>query len=172
MPARPSNPRRLRDKGGLVFAAVVSLHFVSASMTHSPSVRRIYTLLPRHRPRSGRELRLVIQPGGEFARDNGAQHGTKVRGALGAEAGLEAGLRLLPGFAAGLQPLFARFGEMQLLGAAVGGGWFDLDQSIALERKSVAAERGPVHDHFLGQGVDGHWAEPFQLCQNRKLRHM
>jgi len=85
---------------------------------------------------------------------------------------VEADLRLLPGFAAGLQPLFARFGEMQLFSAAVGRGCFNLDQSIALERKNVAAERGAIHDHFLGQGVDRHWAEPFQLCQNRKLRHV
>src|SRR5262245_45386465 len=134
MPARPSKPRRLKDKRGLVFAALVSLHFVSASMTHSPSVRRICTFLPTRRPRSGREWRLVIQSGGEIARDNSAQHGAKVSGALGAEATIEAGLRLLPGFAAGEEALFARFGEMQFLGAAVGRGWFDLDQSIALER--------------------------------------
>jgi len=55
---------------------------------------------------------------------------------------------------------------MQILGAAVDRGWFDFDQAIALKRLNVAAERSPVHDHFLGQSVDGHWAEPFQLCQN------
>src|SRR6516165_5093818 len=109
---------------------------------------------------------VVIQSGGEIARDHGAQHGAKVRGALGAEATFEAGLRLLPSLAAGEEALFARFGQMQLLGAAVGRGCFDFDQAIALERKNVAADRSPVHDHFLGQGVDGHWAEPFQLCQN------
>src|SRR6516164_6755751 len=102
----------------------------------------------------------------EVARDHGAQHGAKVRGTLDTEAAFEAGLGVLPSLAAGEEALFARVGQMQILGAAVDRGWFDFDQAIALKRLNVAAERSPVHDHFLGQSVDGHWAEPFQLCQN------
>jgi hypothetical protein len=36
-------------------------------------------------------------------------------------------LRVLPSLAAGLQSLFAGFGQVQLLGAAIGGRRFDLD---------------------------------------------
>ena len=94
---------------------------------HFHQTRRICTFLPTQRPRSPREQRLVIQSGGEIARDHGAQHGAKVRGALGAEATFEASLRLLPSLAAGDEALFARFGQMQLLGAAVGRGCLDFD---------------------------------------------
>src|SRR6516162_11648756 len=109
----------------------------------------LFTNTSTHRPRFASERRLIIQIGGEIVRDHGAEHGAKVRGALGAEASVKAPLRLLPGIAGGLQPLSTDFGQQKYLGAAIRGGCFNLEQSIALKRLNVAAKRSPVHDHFL-----------------------
>ena len=68
-----------------------------------------------------------------------------------------------------MDPLLARLGEMQFLGAPVGGGRRDPDQPVALERQDVAAERGAVHHHLRGERVDGQRTLPLELRQNREL---
>ena len=109
---------------------------------------------------------LIIEFGREVASDDGAQHGTKIRRTLSAEAAIKPGLRLFPRLAPGEQALFAGFGQVKLLGATVGGGGLDLDQTVALERQNIATERSTVHDHFLGHAVDCHRTKPFQFGQD------
>ena len=129
MPARPSKAT-FRDKRGLVFAAVVSLQF--CSQVHN-ALHHLGVYAPFLRNESSspvHEASLIPQIRREVAGDHRAQNGAKIRRALDAEAIFKARLRLHPGLAPGLQALFPGFGQMQLLGAAVGRGCFDLDQAV------------------------------------------
>src|ERR1700720_2793115 len=140
-------------------------------MVHSRQLS-VCTLFFATKTYPGARKALISEFGGQIAGDDGAQHGAKVRGAFGAEAAIKPRLRPFPSLAPGEQAPFAGFGEVEFLGAPVAGGYFDLDQTVALERQSIAAERGAVHDHLFGQGIDRHGTKPLELGQNRKLRDM
>src|SRR6516165_12813822 len=64
---------------------------------------------------------------GEFAGDDRAQQRAKLRSAFRAKCGFELRLRSRPCLERGLQTFFACIGQVEFLGTAVGGDWFDPD---------------------------------------------
>ena len=75
------------------------------------------------------------QAGANWTTHQGDQGGFARGGLSHRQAGQEPGrLRRRPAFDRRLEPLLARLGEVQLLGAAVGRGRLDFDQPIAFER--------------------------------------
>src|SRR5579871_231137 len=87
-----------------------------------------------------------------------------------AEGTLEARLRARPGRECRGEARGAGAGETELLAAPVGFAAPDRDQTVALQRQNIAAERGAAHHQIGGQRIDGHWPLPFELRQDRILR--
>jgi hypothetical protein len=106
----------------------------------------------------------------EVSCGNSVQEGTHVGGARCSEHFLELPLRFQPSFHPGPETGLAGFGQPQLLATAIAAALFDRDKAVALQRQDVPAERGSVHHHLRGEGIDRHRAQSPQLRENRKLR--
>src|SRR5712671_5762444 len=102
---------------------------------------------------------------------DGPEHCPQVGSAPGTEGGFELCLRPRPLLHRRLKALFARLGQAEFLGAAVGFIWFDRNQPVPLERQDIAPKRGAVHHHLLGEPVDRQRSLPFQPRKDGELRH-
>src|SRR5262249_37718541 len=107
--------------------------------------------------------------GTDVGRGDGVEQGTQPCGASAAEGCFKSCLRLGPARAGCSQPRRAGLGQTQYLAPSVAAARHDVDQSFALERQDIAAERGSIHDQGFGQGIDRHRSREPQPYQDRKL---
>src|SRR5262249_340997 len=100
------------------------------------------------------ELGAAVVRRRELARYDGPQHCAQVRRAPGTESGFKSRLRCRPSLHRRLQTLLTRLGQVELLGAPVGCGRYDPDQTVPLQGEDVASERRAIHHHALSKRID------------------